>query len=73
MLLIQRVVEDHIPAIYAIELSTQAVAKTVAEETGARILTLHSMQTVTQEEFDASETYVSIMTRNLEAVREGLN
>ena len=71
--LIQRVVEDHIPVVYAIELSTQAVAKTVAEETGAGILTLHSMQTVTQDEFDAGETYVSIMTRNLEAVRKGLN
>ena len=71
--LIQRVTEDHIPVVYAIEMSTQAVAKTIAEETGAGILTLHSMQTVTQDEFDAGETYVSIMARNLEAVREGLN
>ena len=71
--LIQRVTKDHIPVVYAIEMSTQAVAKTIAEETGARILTLHSMQTVTQDEFDAGETYVSIMARNLEAVREGLN
>ena len=73
MTLIQKVVADHIPAVYAIELSTRAVAKTVAEETGALILTLHSMQTVTQEEFDAGETYVSLMARNLEAVRRGLN
>lgn len=72
MKLIQRVVEDKIPVVYAIELSTQAVARTVAEETGAEILTLHSMQTVTQDEFDAGETYVSLMTRNLEAVRRGL-
>lgn len=72
MRLIQRVVEDKIPAVYAIELSTQVVARTVAEETGAGILTLHSMQTVTQDEFDAGETYVSLMTRNLEAVRRGL-
>ena len=71
--LIQRVAEDNIPAVYAIELSTQAVARTVAEETGAEILTLHSMQTVTQEEFDAGETYVSLMTRNLDAVKRGLN
>ena len=71
--LIQRVIEDRIPAVYAIEMSTQAVAKTVAEETGAEILTLHSMQTVTQDEFDAGETYVSIMARNLEAVRKGLS
>lgn len=73
MKLIQRVTQDDIPAVYAIELSTQAVARTVAEETGAEILTLHSMQTVTQQEFDAGETYVSLMTRNLEAVRRGLN
>lgn len=71
--LIQCVIEDRIPAVYAIEMSTQAVAKTVAEETGAEILTLHSMQTVTQDEFDAGETYVSIMARNLEAVRKGLS
>jgi zinc transport system substrate-binding protein len=71
--LIQRVTEDRIPVVYAIELSTQTVAKTVAEETGAEILTLHSMQTVTQDEFDAGESYVSIMTRNLEAVRKGLS
>lgn len=70
--LIQRVVEDNIPAVYTIELSTQAVAKTVAEETGAKILTMHSMQTVTQDEFDAGETWVSLMTKNVEALREGL-
>ena len=71
--LIQRVEEDHIPVVYAIELSTQAVARTVAEETGAQIMTMHSMQTVSQEEFDAGETWVSLMRRNLEAVRRGLN
>ena len=72
MTLIQRVREDGVPAVYTIEMSTQAVARTVAEETGAAILTLHSLQTVTQDEFDAGETYVSLMRRNVQAVREGL-
>ena len=70
--LIRKVRQDGIPAVYAIELSTQAVARAVAEETGAEILTLHSMQTVTQEEFDAGESYVSLMWKNVEAVRRGL-
>ena len=70
--LIQRVIEDHVPVVYTIELSTQAVARAVAEETGAGILTLHSLQTVTQAEFDAGETYASIMWKNVDAVREGL-
>ncbi len=72
MALIDRVVSEDIPAVYTIELSTQAVAKTVAEETGAEILTLHSMQTVTQDEFEAGESYVSLMQRNLEALGRGL-
>lgn len=71
--LIQRVREDGLPAVYTIEMSTQAVAKTVAEETGCRILTMHSAQTVTQDEFDAGETYVSLMRRNVAALEEGLN
>ena len=72
MTLIQKVEGERIPAVYTIELSTQAIARTVAEETGARILTLHSMQTVSQSEFDAGETYASIMQRNVEALKEGL-
>ncbi len=72
MALIDKVASEGIPAVYTIELSTQAVARTVAEETGAEILTLHSMQSVTQDEFEAGESYVSLMRRNLEALRRGL-
>ncbi len=71
--LIRRVEQDGIPAIYTIEMSTQTIARTVAEETGARILTMHSLQTVTQDEFDVGESYVSLMWKNVEALREGLN
>ena len=70
--LIRAVAENHLPAVFTIEMSTQAVARTVAEETGAEILTLHSLQTVTQDEFDAGETWVSLMQKNVEALREGL-
>jgi len=72
MALIDKVASESIPVVYTIELSTQAVAKTVAEETGAEILTLHSMQTVTQDEFEAGESYVSLMQRNLDALGRGL-
>ena len=71
--LIQKVEKDHLPAVYTIELSTQAIARTVAEETGAEILTLHSMQTVSQSEFDAGATWVTLMRANAEALRKGLN
>ncbi len=71
--LIQKVRQDGLPAVYTIEMSTQAVAKTVAEETGAQILTMHSVQTVTQGEFDAGETYVSLMWKNVAALEKGLS
>ncbi len=70
--LIEKVRKDGIPVIYTIEMSTQNVARTVAEETGAEILTLHSLQNVTLDEFNAGESYISIMRRNLEALRKGL-
>lgn len=73
MTLIKRVASEKIPAIYTIEMSTQTVAKTIAEDTGAEILMLHSVQTVTQDEFDRGETYVSLMWKNVEAIRKGLN
>lgn len=73
MMLIEKVKSEDIPVIYTIEMSTQNVARTISEETGAEILTLHSLQTVTQDEFAAGETYVSIMWKNVEAVRKGLN
>ena len=73
MALIRKVADEGIPAVYVIELSTQAIARTVAEETGAQILTMQSMQTVSQSDFDAGATYVSLMRDNLEALKAGLN
>lgn len=73
MKLIETVKRESIPVIYTIEMSTQNIARTIAEETGAEICTLHSLQTVTQDEFAAGESYVSIMWKNVEAVRKGLN
>ena len=72
MSLIDKVASEQIPVVYTIEMSTQAVARTISEETGAKILTLHSMQTVTQDEFDAGENWVSLMEKNAQALREGL-
>ena len=72
MELIDRVISDKVPVVYTIELSSQKTAKTIAAETGAKILTFHSVQNLTDADFSAGETYVSLMQRNLEAFREGL-
>ena len=70
--LIDQVEEDSIPVVYTIELSSQKIARAIAETTGARVLTFHSCQTVTREEFDAGATYLSLMWQNVEVLKEGL-
>jgi zinc transport system substrate-binding protein len=71
--LVDKIAEDGVPAVYQIELSTGNIAKTLSAETGAEILMFHSLQNVTQSEFEAGETYVSIMWKNVEALERGLN
>ena len=73
MELIDTVVRENIPVVYTIELSNGAIAQAICQETGAEALELHSMQTVRLEEFESGATMVSLMEKNLEAIRRGLN
>jgi len=73
MALIEKVIDENIPVVYVIEMSTGNVASAIAEETGAEIVTLHSVQNVSVDEFNAGESYISIMWKNVEALRKGLN
>ncbi len=70
--LVDYIKSEQIPVIYTIELSTQTVAKALAEETGAQILTLQSCHNVTVKDFEAGATYLSLMTQNLDNLRKGL-
>ncbi|MBE5807807.1 MAG: zinc ABC transporter substrate-binding protein [Clostridiales bacterium] len=70
--LIGTVIEEQIPVVYTIELSNGAIAQTILQETGVPSAQLDSMQTVSLDDFEAGETYVSIMQRNLEAIERGL-
>lgn len=71
--LIDKVRAEQIPVVYTIELSSQKVASAIAETTGARILTFHSCQTLTRQEFDRGETYLSLMWKNVDVLKEGLS
>lgn len=70
--LIDKVEDEEIPVVYTIELSSRKVADAIAETTGAKVLTVHSCQTVSRTEFDGGATYLSLMEQNVEALREGL-
>ena len=55
-----------------LELSSQRVAEAIAETTGARVVTFYSCQTVSQADWAAGEGYLSLMRRNVAALREGI-
>ncbi|MEG2204284.1 MAG: metal ABC transporter substrate-binding protein, partial [Oscillospiraceae bacterium] len=71
--IIDEIKAQKIPVIYYEELSDPKVARMIAEETGAKLLLLHSCHNLSKEEFEAGETYLSLMQKNAENLREGLN
>ncbi|MCL2009001.1 MAG: metal ABC transporter substrate-binding protein [Synergistaceae bacterium] len=70
--LINFVKDGGIPAVYALELSNGNIARGIAQETGAEMLTLHSYHNVARADFDSGVTYADLMRRNLENLRKGL-
>lgn len=70
--LIDKVKKDNNPVIFKIELSNGQIARTISEETGAKVLTIQSMHNVSAEDFKNGETYVSIMRKNAKALKEAL-
>ena len=70
--LIDKMREEQIPVVYALELSSQRVAEAIAETTGARVVTFYSCQTVSAADWAAGEGYLSLMRRNVAALREDM-
>lgn len=58
--------QNDVKYIFHEELSVSSVATTIAQETGAELLLLHSCHNVSKDDFDAGVTYLSIMRDNLE-------
>lgn len=71
--LIDRVNDESIPVVYAVDLSSGSIADVVAESTGAQVAYLWSGQTVSRADFDANIGYLGLMERNLDALASGLN
>lgn len=70
--LIETVKTLDLPYIFVIDGSDRKVAETIAQETGAQILVLHSCQVVTEAEKDAGLSYLDIAKANLEHLRKAL-
>ena len=71
--LVDKVREDEIPVVFKIELTNENMAKTIAEENNAKILTFYSMHNISKDDYDNGESYYSLMNKNLESLKEALN
>ena len=70
--LADKVKEENIPVVFKIELSNGNIAETIAEDTGAKVLTFNTCHNLTKDQFESGETYISLMRGNAEALKEAL-
>lgn len=71
--LINKVKEDNIPVVFSIELSNKKLAEEIAKQTNTKVLEFHSAHNISKEDFKNEITYIDIMNKNIEALREALN
>ncbi len=68
--LIEVVKKDKIPVVFYLEMSKDNIAKTIAEESGAKTLMLHSCHNISPDE--KSESYLSLMNKNADNLKIAL-
>ena len=67
-----KVKEEKIPVILYIELNPGTVAKTIANETGTEAMQIQTLHNVSLDDFNKGETWVSLMTRNIDVLKKAL-
>jgi zinc transport system substrate-binding protein len=72
MFLVDKVRAEKIPVVFHIELSTEKIADTICEETGAKKMLLHAVHNITKQDFDRNTGYYDLMSQNVIALREAL-
>lgn len=68
--LIDKVREENTPAVFYIELSNQKMADIICEDTGCKKLLFHSCHNVTRQQLDEGVSYLGLMRKNLETLKE---
>ncbi len=65
--------KDNIKTILKLEMSENKVADTLADETNTKVRTFYSAESVSKEDFAKNITYVDLMERNNNALKEALS
>ena len=67
-----KVKEEKIPVVLYIELNPGKVAQTIADETGAKTMQIQTLHNVSLDDFNNGETWISLMTRNIDVLKKAL-
>jgi len=70
--LINAVKNNKVPYIYYVELSNRNTAEAVAEQTGAKMLLLHSYHNISKQDFESGTTYLDLLKQNIANLKTGL-
>lgn len=73
MFLIDKVRSEKIPTVFCVDYGDSRIADTIASETGASVKRLYSCHVISKKQFTEGETYISLMRKNAEAIKEALN
>ena len=71
--LIEKVKEEGVPAVLKMELSNDDIANAIAEATGTEVRVFYSCHNLSAEDFENGETYLTMMRKNVETLKEVLN
>ena len=71
--ILDKVKEEKVPMVLKMELSNDNIAKAIPEATGTDVKVFYSCHNLTAQEFKDGETYLSMMEKNVETLKEVLN
>lgn len=71
--LVNKIKTEEIPVVLKIELTSDDIAQTIANETGAKVLVFSAAHNISAEDFENGRTYADIMEANLAVLEEALN
>ena len=70
--LIDFVRSNDIPVVFHIDNSSDSLARTICEDSKAKIKTFYSMHNITAEQFKENTTFISLLELNLNSLKEAL-
>ena len=71
--LIEKAKSEKVPVILKMELSNADIANAIAEASGTEVKVFYSCHNLSAEDFEKGETYLTMMEKNVETLKEVLN